>query len=536
MIAPKYEGIASLGYSSRCQGLNPLRGFDPFDCVSGVQLIEKIITQAKYFFSKFALVQNPPMYRCFLRHKALLYLSIILLGLGSYSCMSFYQKMSRFQQYAEMGNFEDAEKTLASSKKTSEGRNRFLYFCNMGWTQHMLGNEENSNVLLNQADDYIENEKENWALDALTFLSNPTIKPYEPERIESIMVNYYKAMNYLQLNDKEAALVEARRMTQKLYEQNERYKGNENRYSDDAFAHILIGLIYDASGDYNNAFIAYRNADRIYDEIYQPQFSISTPQQLKEDILRTADLSGMRSEVDRFERKFGMTYRAVQHEAQMIFFWENGFGPVKDQWSINFTKVSSKGGFVTFANDELGLSFPIFIGDMSSQDKTAFAQLEFFRIAFPKYVERKTVFKEAQVSIDGQSYSLQLAQDISAIANKVLNDRMLLELATSISRLAAKKATEAIIRHQNQDIGAAVGIINALTETADTRNWQTLPNHIYYTRIPLKIGDNQLSFSAKGCGQEEKQSYNFKAFQGQTIFFNYRSLASSSSILSSNIP
>ncbi len=39
------------------------------------------------------------------------------------------------------------------------------------------------------------------------------------------------------------------------------------RYQHDAFANNLIGLIYDASGDYNNAFIAYRNAYDIYEEI-----------------------------------------------------------------------------------------------------------------------------------------------------------------------------------------------------------------------------------------------------------------------------
>lgn len=447
------------------------------------------------------------------------------------SCVSYYQKMSKFQDFAETGDFKNAETTLESQKKPEEGRNRVLHFFNLGWTQHMLGEEEKSNISLNNADDYMEHFERNYALDALTLVSNPTIKPYQPESVESIMVNYYKAMNYLQLNDREGALVEARKMTQKLYEQNDKFKGKDNRYRDDAFAHILIGLIYDASGDYNNAFIAYRNADKVYEDVYQAQFGLSTPIQLKRDILRTAYLSGMSAELDRFERKFELEYDYADPVAQLVFLWENGFGPIKDQWSLGFTKLGSSGGFVTFSNEETGLAFPIFIGDLSSDDKEGFAQLEVFRIAFPKYVERGLVYDNATISLKGNQYPLYLAEDINAISFKVLNDRMLRELTGAIARFATKKATEALVRSQNQDVGAALGLLNAMTETADTRNWQTLPSQISYCRIPLSVGDNLLTFSARGNKREESQDLHFKAAQGQTIFFNYRSLLGEPAII-----
>ena len=458
--------------------------------------------------------------------KTLFIITLILFVFTIHSCMSYYQKMSKFQGFAEMGEFEKADIVLSGEKNPNEGRNRFLYFANMGWTQHMLGDEKQSNVLLNSADDYIEHFQRNYAVDALSMLTNPTVKAYQPETIENTMLNYYKAMNYLQLNDREGALVEARKITQKLYEQKDKYKDKQDRYSDDAFAHILIGLIYDASGDYNNAFIAYRNADKAYDHIYAKQFELSTPLQLKQDLLRTAHLSGMSSELDHFEKKYDMKYIHFDSEAQLVFFWENGFGPVKDQWSINFTKVGSSGGFVTFTNEEMGLTFPIYIGNMSSQEKTGFSDLEVFRIAFPKYVERRRILNSAHISLDKKDYPLHLAEDINAISFKVLNDRMLRELATSIARFAAKKATEAAVRSQNEDIGTAVGILNALTETADTRNWQTLPSQISYCRAPLKTGDNNLIFSAKGNGRTENQNLKLQAVKGQTIFFNYRSLMS----------
>ena len=163
---------------------------------------------------------------------------------------------------------------------------------------------------------------------------------------------------------------------------------------------------------------------------------------------------------------------------------------------------------------------------MSSQEKSGFSELEVFRIAFPKYVERQLILTKAQLTINNETYSLDLAEDINAISFKVLNDRMLRELVSSITRFAAKKATEEAIRHENQDIGTAVGILNALTEQADTRNWQTLPYQISYSRIPLKNGDNNITFSATGNGQEETQNIKIGATKNQTIFYNYRSLMS----------
>ncbi len=47
---------------------------------------------------------------------------------------------------------------------------------------------------------------------------------------------------------------------------------------------------------------------------------------------------------------------------------------------------------------------------------------------------------------------------------------------------------------------------------------QTLPSQISYCRIPLKTGDNNLIFSAKGNGKTETQSLNLHAAKGQTIF------------------
>lgn len=471
--------------------------------------------------------KNRNSYKIFWRYsKGIAFLLIIVLF--NSACMSYYQKMSKFQTAAESGHIEQAAKLMHSNKKVQKPRNRLLYLMNAGWAEHMLSNSKKSNKLLNEADLMIEDYQKQMGLEALTLLSNPTIKPYRAESVESVMLNYYKAMNYLTLNDRKGALVEARKMTNKLYALNDKYKGKQNRYSDDAFAHILIGMIYEADGDYHNAMIAYRNAIEVYEKVYLPNFAIPVPDQLKNDVLRVAYLSSNTNELKRFERKFSTIYKHQKAEAQLVLFWESGFGPVKKENRIEFVKVGNSGaGIATFVNKDMDLSFPVVVSDMKAEEKSALASFEIFQLAFPQYLHRKPLYHKASVQVDGKKFPLSLAQDIEAISFKVLKDRMLREIGGGIARLVAKKAVEAAVRAQNQDVGAIIGILNAVTEVADTRNWQTLPHSISYIRVPVKPGKKQIELSLQGSNmQVRKIKLEVELSKGQTRFVNYRSLAS----------
>jgi hypothetical protein len=442
-------------------------------------------------------------------------------------CATYYQKNQAFQGFLRKGDFGKARELLIKDSGDAKGKNRMLYSCNRGWVDFALGNYTESIVHFNAADLYIEDFQKNYGSEALALISNPGVKPYAPEDPEKVMVNYYKAMAFLQSGKYEEALVEARRINQKLIELNDKYKGRKNRYADDAFAHILMGMIYDATFDYNNAFIAYRNAAKVYDSIYTPQFGLPTPNPLKQDILRTAWLTGFNDEVRFFEDKFKMRY---QHQplqgGYLVFVWENGFGPVKDEWSIMFTKIDKSGGWVTLQNDELGMSFPFFIGNMDNRNKSAFSDLSVFRVAFPKYLERPPFFQTASLKVNESKFSLEKAQDINAILFKTLEDRMHREMANSLLRLATKKAVETAVREGDKNVGAIVGLINAATEKADTRNWQTLPYDIHYTRIALPEGVHQISLETTGSQSAKSTTIPIEIKKGRTTFVIHRNLES----------
>lgn len=454
-------------------------------------------------------------------------LSVFLLFTFS-SCLTYYQKQRKFNTFFEQGRFDEAEKVLSADKKSPKSKNKLLYYLNRGTVCSMLGRYEESNLYFEEAYKIVDDRNTNAMEVALSFISNPNATTYEGEDFEKLLIHYYKALNYVKLGDAEAALIECKRMNIKLNSLSDKYS-SANKYKRDAFIHLLMGLIYDANYDYNNAFIAYRNAYEIYNEDYKKLFGQECPEQVKKDLLRTAHLSGFTDDVNYYEKQFGFKYQHDKNPntGNVIVLWNNGLGPVKDEWSINFSIVKGQEGLVFFQNLDLGLSFSFQMDDKRYKE-SGLSNIQFIRVAFPRYLERKNVFTEASVKSEGKEYTLQLAEDINSIAFHSLQDRMFKELGTGLLRLALKKAAEEEIRKKNDGIGAAVGIVNMITEKADTRNWQSIPHSIYYTRIPVSEGKQKIVFEAKSGANNQKQvdTLNFDIQAKKTYFSSIYSLQS----------
>ncbi|NEJ83205.1 hypothetical protein GR268_42770, partial [Rhizobium leguminosarum] len=271
-----------------------------------------------------------------------------------------------------------------------------------------------------------------------------------------------------------------------------------NTYRRDAFIHILMGLIYHANHEYNDAFIAYRNAIEIYQEDYKKLFNLKTPLQLKKDLIYAAYKTGFHDQVDYYKQQFQLAYDPSQESegGDIICLWNNGLGPIKHECDIDFVLVKGAGGVINFVNEELGLVFPFPLGD-DSQTKQSLSDLHLLRVAFPKYIERPLLYNKATIQVQGNKYRLEQAEDINAISFQVLHERMIWEFSKSLLRVALKKVVEYQFRKQNEMLGTILGVVNFATEKADTRNWQTIPHSIYYTRIQLSEGQHQFNFQAK---------------------------------------
>lgn len=443
-------------------------------------------------------------------------------------CATYYTKNIQFQEQFVQGEIEEAAKILDKNKKAANGKDRLLYFFQKGVVLQMLQEYNQSNQFFEEAYYFTEDFRKNYSAEVASILVNPNVKPYTGEDHELVLLHYYKALNYLRMSQLDEALVECRRINIKLNELNDRYEKKKNRYKRDAFATNLMGIIFERSGDVNNAFIAYKNAYEAYDEDYKNYFGVDVPEQLKLDLIRTAYMNGFTEELEKYEKLFGMKYEPEERpDGELIFFWHNGLGPVKDEWSINFFIVKGQGGLVMFVNEELGLSFPFPLPPMGSGSGTL-GDLKFVRVAFPTYLERKPYYRTANLTLNNKQYPLELAENINEIAFKTLEDRMLRELANSLLRLAVKQATEFEVRKKNENLGALLSVINAISEKADTRNWQTLSYSISYSRIPLNEGNNHIILNTWTPlkSRVATTEFDFQIDRGETIFHIFHSLES----------
>lgn len=455
--------------------------------------------------------------------KRIVSLAVII---ACFSCGgTYYQSNQSFNQEFETGDLEGALKTLQAKSSEGTGRREFLYDVNNGLVLSMLGRYSESNEYFEKAYLFGEDYRNNYVYEAASYLTNPNFTTYKGEDHEHLMLLYYKTLNYVKQNNFEDALVECRRLNIRLQQLSDRYS-SQNKYREDAFIHLLMGIIYEAGRDFNNAFIAYRNAYNIYNGSFQSLFSLGTPPQLKTDILRTAWLSGLIDEFNQYKEEFEMPdfKHEVNNNPELVFFWHNGLSPVKTEWGVNFV-INRKDDWLYFSNENMQMIFPFHIRDYSDRDKKNLGNLEIVRVAFPKYLERPVYYDKASLAIDGRKFDLERVEDVNAIAFKCLQERMTLELSKGLIRLAVKKATELEARKSDKTLGSVVGLINAITEKADTRNWQTLPHEIFYCRVPLKTGHNKVTLTINGTSNTSF-AFEYDAREGQTLFHTFTSLES----------
>lgn len=382
-------------------------------------------------------------------------------------CATHPESLAPVQNALVAGNYAHADSLMRQQEDLRDGKDRLLYYLHAGVVAHLNGDYRRSNALFDQADVRMEElYTKSISAEAASFITNEMVKAYPGEDFEKVMIHYYMALNYLLLGELDEALVECRRVNIKLEEFNRKYDEHKNVYKADAFSHYLMGLIYEASGDLNDAFIAYRNAANVYEGDYQEFYDLNVPEQLKDDVLRTAAALGFDSEVDFFKRKWNKPDWTPQgkHRAlgEVVVIWDNGMAPFK-------------------AQDELEIPFEDY----------------YLRVAFPRFVSRPPLLTYAVADVTGKTARTRVVQDVEAIAMKNLDDRKGRIIAKTAARGVAKYALKEKIEDEwGEAAGCIFNIFAAATEQADTRSWFTLPNNIQIARMLHQPGtfDVQLRF------------------------------------------
>lgn len=384
-------------------------------------------------------------------------------------------------------------------------------------TLHLAGQYQASNEFLEQAEEEMEAlYTRRLRTQAAAFLTNDTELPYEGEPYEQVMINVLKAINYALLGERDEALVEARRIDHRLNvlaDQVERADG----YREDMFARYLTGILYEAAGDLNDAFIAYRKAYDGY-RLARSWYRKPMPSQLPADLLRMTDALHLSTEHEEYRQAFPETawqpVSTTQQLAQVVIISYNGRAPRKEDLFIDLPISLDALRLVLVAKGVMG---------PSTQDTRAAESLLYglrghiVRVALPRLVPQKSQVAYGEVSLSGSggvfSARTELVEDLTAIAEKSLADRFTALSVRAVARGAVKYALAEGVRHgaraaAGQDAGPWVGILvgglaRALaiaSEEADKRSWRTLPDELHIARLWVPPGTYDLRLRSRGKG------------------------------------
>jgi uncharacterized protein len=419
-------------------------------------------------------------------------------------------------------DYRAADAAIQNAEDEYGAKSRVLYGMDRGMTLQLAGEYQQSNEVLERAEDEVDRlYTRSVRTESLAFMTNDNSLPYEGEPFEQVMINVLKALNYACLNRWEDALVEARRIDHRLNVLTDRTK-DRAAYRDDAFARYLSGILYESAGDLNNAFIAYRKAYETFDAS-RAWSRTGVPLQLRADLLRTADALHLSQEFTEYQRLFPETVwqrsEEQQQLAQVLVISYNGRAPRKEDQFLDLP--------ISLDALQLVLLNRGFTSGNRQQHRVADSVLyglngRVVRVALPRIVPQKT-----QVPIDTVNLipdqgkpiivRTELAQDVTALADKALSERISGIAVKAVARAAfkyslAEGATLGAQHAAGGDagpwVGLAVGLLTkgfaVASEESDKRSWRTLPDEIHLARAWVAPGAYRVGSAASGTGVSAK--------------------------------
>ncbi|NVM23544.1 MAG: hypothetical protein HWN68_17400 [Desulfobacterales bacterium] len=404
--------------------------------------------------------------------------SFLLPGLFILSCAPRITYYPQLNSYLLDQDYDSARQLVKENKKTFGRRNAVLYYLDEGIIAHFASRYEESNKSLSKAESIMDKlYTKSLSKEAVSFLISDNTIPYGGEDFESALVNLFMALNYAGLGLWEDALVEARKVDNKLNVLNSRYdEGKSNVYKEDAFIRFLMGVLYEAEGEINDAFISYRKAEEIYSDDYLPNYGVSPPTCLIGNLLGSAKAMGFHEEMAEIQRKYpdiGFVSPAEKaKKAEVYFIHYNGLCPEKVE---EYFGIRMLDGYIA-------------------------------KIAYPKFRKRSYRISSGKISLknlaSGRSYGFAavLMEDISSIAVMNLENRIARIKAKAIARATTKyvaaKRAQKIAEDRGGDLAGMLVQITAqaaswATEQADVRHWRSLPAEIRGGMAVIPPGEYQ---------------------------------------------
>ena len=404
-------------------------------------------------------------------------------------------------QLTAQGQFEEASQRIEEKKtKLYKGKDAVLFDLDRGTLLHDAQNPSASDKLFASAQAAIH-EAYAKSISGLAgqFILNDWTASYAVPPFEQALTYYYRAQNFLQQGDLSSAAVEARRA---VFFLDHLRADKKSGYNDDPFVQYFASLVFESVGQRSDAQIARTNALKAYERL-GPQLHVSAPDF---PVPSNADELG-----------------------EVLIFHYNGRMPLKKSETL---QVAWDRALLLASSPQ---ETPDGVSPEVQNALTAGIMGSAVTLSFPGWVEQPTRVKFSEIEAGGQRYFTQKTADLAAAAKLDLEEKMPGILFRTASRAVTKQVASVQARHAvssaaNDETwgdlaGMLVSALGAATETADTRQWFTLPAEVRMARLFLQPGTQNIKLLFRdGYGNivGEHVFENVPVKPGERIFLHYR--------------
>lgn len=428
--------------------------------------------------------------RCYRKGNVLLRVvfPVFIMSLLGAGCASYTAQTQKVSQSWDMGNFQAAAIQITQeADKRGNSKDAIIWRLEQGAVLRAAERFEESNQAFDKAEElvnkYEEAAKMSVSREALATVTNLTALPYEGFAYDKIMMNTYKALNYLQMGDSEKARVEFNRAFQRQHNavhintkriEKAIEEGNKQNYNVDLAKVNRDGKFKNQFDNYYGdleqfkAYAVYVNPLTVYlDGLYYMTHATGG-----------SDLERSRKS---FERVLGMIgeNKYIRQDMETLQQAVNG-KPISATTYVFFETGQSP------EREQIRIDLPLFIITPG---------VPYVGAAFPKLKYRTDYISALNVSYDGKTEAAFLLSNMDAVVAREFKN----ELPTIITKTLIASAIKAGATYgtyagatnggrKNSGAGLAVLIAGALYQVAmnqaDLRTWTTLPKEFQFCRIP----------------------------------------------------
>lgn len=400
---------------------------------------------------------------------------LLLLAIFLTSCAT-YQSKVRGAVTDMRGGRADSAVAVLKPLAEKEGNDQLAYLFDYATVLQLAGKYDESTKAFLKADKLAEfKDYHSVTKIAGSLIVNEEMVQYKGENYEKVLINAYLAINYLLQNNMEDALVETRRLNEKM---NFMTKDLGESFKQNSFARYLSAMIWEWDKKWDDAYIDYVKA-------YEQDANLSY---IKKDLVRSAWLSDNQEALEKWQKEFPEI------------------------------KIDPKWG-----NKKYGEVVLIYQQGLAPQ-KLPHPDARIL----PKLFSRPTLGVTANLTIYGVgSVTTEKLLDIDYVAKKTLNDVYAKLIAKRATAIATKAVISEQIKKENELLGEIAFLAMLMTERADLRQWSTLPESFQVARISLKPGKYKIKIAALdragNTTGEKLDTINVTVKSRQKTFISWRS-------------